>query len=117
MAAQATDASQRTRSDAIEHSQRSTALERRSIFRRHASFKREKNWGFIAEGDALLVYYSLLPCTVVLQFDPAEEGGLIIRSRACHERQAAGVARATGPLQRTRACGLQGPKVRRTMLG
>ena len=74
---------------------------------RRAGFKREKNWGFIAEGDALLVYYSLLPCTVVLQFDPAAEGGLVMRSRACYERQAAGVARATGPLWHSRACGLQ----------
>lgn len=117
MALQATDSCQPTRSEEIERSQRSAALERRGIFRRHAGFKREKNWGFIAEGDALLVYYSLLPCTVVLQFDPAEEGGLAMRSRACHERQAASVVRATGPLRRARACALPAPRVRRTLLG
>ena len=70
MALQATDSRQPPRSEEIERSQRSTALERRGIFRRHAGFKREKNWGFIAEGDALLVYYSL----------PALHRGAAVRS-------------------------------------
>ncbi|KAK9818993.1 hypothetical protein WJX81_003370 [Elliptochloris bilobata] len=86
-------------SEEIVKSQRSAALERRrGIFKRRGtgSFKREKNWGFVAEGDALLVYYSLLPCTVVLQFDTAAEGGVVMRLRACYEQQAASIARATG---------------------
>ena len=44
----------------------------------------------------LLVYYALLPCTVVLQFNPDVEGGLVMRSRACYEQQAASITRATG---------------------
>lgn len=61
-------------------------------------FKREKNWGFVEEEGALMVYYALLPCTVVLEFDMGQPDGVILRSRACYDNQAAIILQQTGQL-------------------
>ena len=53
-----------------------------------AKFKREKNWGFVEEEGALMIYYALLPCTVVLEFDLGQPDGVVMRSRACYADQA-----------------------------
>lgn len=59
-------------------------------------FKREKNWGFVDEGGALMIYYALLPCTVVLEFDMGQPDGAALRSRACYDDQAADIQQQTG---------------------
>ncbi len=59
-------------------------------------FKREKNWGFVEEEGALMVYYALLPCTVVLEYDMGQPDGVILRSRACYDDQAAIIQQQTG---------------------
>lgn len=59
-------------------------------------FKREKNWGFVDEEGALMIYYALLPCTVVLEFDMGQPDGAILRSRACYDDQAADIEQQTG---------------------
>ena len=60
------------------------------------NFKREKNWGFVAEGDRLLIYYALLPCTVVLEFDPAAPDGVSLAHRDCFAGSAAATLENTG---------------------
>ena len=59
-------------------------------------FKREKNWGFVDEEGALMIYYALLPCTVVLEFDMGQPDGVMLRSRACYDDQAADIQQQTG---------------------
>ena len=59
-------------------------------------FKREKNWGFVDEEGALVIYYALLPCTVVLEFDMGQPDGAVLRSRACYDDQAAVIQQQTG---------------------
>ena len=61
-----------------------------------AKFKREKNWGFVEEDRALIIYYALLPCTVVLEFDKGHIDGVALRSRACYDDQAAVIEQQTG---------------------
>ena len=61
-----------------------------------AKFKREKNWGFVEEDGALMIYYALLPCTVVLEFDKGQPDGVALRSRACYDDQAAVIEQQTG---------------------
>ena len=59
-------------------------------------FKREKNWGFVEEGGDLMIYYALLPCTVVLQFDMGQPDGVVMRARTCYDAQAAAIQEQTG---------------------
>ena len=59
-------------------------------------FKREKNWGFVEEDGALMIYYALLPCTVVLEFDMGQPDGVLLRSRICYDEQAAIIEDQTG---------------------
>lgn len=59
-------------------------------------FKREKNWGFVEEDGALMIYYALLPCTVVLEFDMGQPDGVLLRSRTCYDEQAAIIQQQTG---------------------
>ncbi len=59
-------------------------------------FKREKNWGFVEEHGALMIYYALLPCTVVLEFDMGQPDGVLLRSRICYDEQAAIIQDQTG---------------------
>ncbi len=61
-----------------------------------AKFKREKNWGFVEEEGALMIYYALLPCTVVLEFDLGQPDGVVMRSRACYADQATVIEQQTG---------------------
>lgn len=97
----------------IEESSRGFVVEkaRSGLFSRAAlepaepsKFKREKNWGFVEEGGRLLIFYSLLPCLVVLDFDPSLPDGARLHSRFCYEAQASSVMHATGdasfPLQK-----------------
>lgn len=63
-------------------------------------FKREKNWGFVEEDGALMIYYALLPCTVVLEFDMGQPDGVVLRSRACYTGQATVIEQQTGQLER-----------------
>ena len=58
--------------------------------------KREKNWGFVEEDGALMIYYALLPCTVVLEFDMGQPDGVLLRSRTCYDEQAAVIQQQTG---------------------
>ena len=60
------------------------------------NFKREKNWGFVEEEGALMIYYALLPCTVVMEFDMQQPDGVLMRSRACYGDQAAAIEQQTG---------------------
>ena len=62
-------------------------------------FKREKNWGFVEEEGALMIYYALLPCTVVMEFDTQQPDGVLMRSRACYDDQAAAIEQQTGVQQ------------------
>ena len=63
------------------------------------NFKREKNWGFVEEQGALMIYYALLPCTVVMEFDTQQPDGVLMRSRACYVDQAAAIEQQTGGQQ------------------
>ncbi len=63
---------------------------------RAPGFKREKNWGFVEEGGDLMIYYALLPCTVVLQFDMGQPDGVVMHARACYDAQAATIQQQTG---------------------
>ncbi len=57
---------------------------------------REASWGFVPEKDALLIYPSLLPCTVALEYDPHVPEGILLRSRHCYQDQAPKIEDATG---------------------
>jgi hypothetical protein len=57
---------------------------------------REASWGFVPEKDVLLIYPSLLPCTVALEYDPDIPEGILLRSRHCYEEQAAKIEDYTG---------------------
>eukprot|EP00884_Botryococcus_braunii_P008167 jgi/Botrbrau1/17351/Bobra.0015s0095.1 len=73
------------------------ALISRSMMEPHVpKFKREKNWGFVDDGGRLLIFYSLLPCLVVLEFEPSLPDGARLHSRYCYEAQASSIAHATG---------------------
>ncbi len=63
---------------------------------RGVDFKREKNWGFVAEGERLLIFYALLPCTVVLEFDAGAADGVRLAHRACFAHGAAATLEHTG---------------------
>ena len=63
------------------------------------SFKREKNWGFVEEEGTLMIYYALLPCTVVMEFDTQQPDGVVMRSRACYDDQATAIEQQTGAQQ------------------
>ncbi len=89
--------------------QQRTEAERRAAAADPASV-REKNWGFAADRERLLVFHALLPCTVVLAFDLGRAGalhagaGARVESRACFSGAAAATALATGdPRQTSRA--------------
>ena len=58
--------------------------------------RREKNWGFFEEDGALLVSYALLPCTVILEFLPAEPDNLKLRSKHCYNAEAAAILQTSG---------------------
>ena len=59
-------------------------------------FKREKNWGFVAEGERLLIFYALLPCTVVLEYDAGAPDGVRLADRACFASSAPATLQETG---------------------
>ena len=59
-------------------------------------FKREKNWGFVEEDGALMIYYALLPCTVVLEFDAEKPDGVAMRGRTCYDAEASAIEQHTG---------------------
>lgn len=64
---------------------------------------REKNWGFTEEDGVLLVTYALLPCTVVLEFNPAQPKDLKIRSRHCYVSDAPAILQNAGWQQHPQA--------------
>ena len=43
-----------------------------------------------------MIYYALLPCTVVLEFDMGQPDGVLLRSRACYAEQATVIEQQTG---------------------
>ena len=43
-----------------------------------------------------MVYYALLPCTVVMRFDPSVPNGMTPHSRHCYEQQSANILQHTG---------------------
>ena len=45
-----------------------------------------------------MIYYALLPCTVVLEFDMGQPDGVMMRSRSCYAEQAAVIEQQTGQL-------------------
>ena len=57
---------------------------------------REAAWGFVAEKEALVVYASILPCTVALEFDPGVPEGALLRARHCYDDLAPRIEDATG---------------------
>ena len=46
-----------------------------------------------------MIYYALLPCTVVLEFDMGQPDGVLLRSRACYAEQAPAIKQQTGQPQ------------------
>ena len=46
-----------------------------------------------------MIYYALLPCTVVMEFDTQQPDGVLMRSRACYDDQAAAIEQQTGEQQ------------------
>ena len=58
--------------------------------------RREKNWGFMEEDGTLLITYALLPCTVVLEFNPAQPEDLKICSRHCYVADAPAIMQYAG---------------------
>ena len=46
-----------------------------------------------------MIYYALLPCTVVLEFDMGQPDGVVLRSRACYAEQATVIEQQTGQLE------------------
>ena len=56
------------------------------------------------EGSDLLIYYSLLPCTVVLEYSGTSPDSPRLRSRVCYKEQAAELEKATGAPLRFHAC-------------
>ena len=46
-----------------------------------------------------MIYYALLPCTVVMEFDTQQPDGVLMRSRACYDDQAAAIEQQTGAQQ------------------
>ena len=67
-----------------------------------STFAREKNWGLVEDGGELLLFYTLLPCTVVLAHDLSLGNATAVaatartESRACFGGAAAAIARHTG---------------------
>ena len=57
---------------------------------------REAGWGFVAEKEALVIYASILPCTVALEFDGSAPDGAVLRSKHCYEDAAAQIESHTG---------------------
>ena len=57
---------------------------------------REAAWGFVAEKEALVIYPSILPCTVALEFDPDVPEGALLRARHCYDDLAPRIEDATG---------------------
>ena len=43
-----------------------------------------------------MIYYALLPCTVVLEFDMGQPDGVVMRSRSCYAEQAPVIEQQTG---------------------
>lgn len=48
------------------------------------------------EKDGLVIYPSLLPCTVALEFDAEVPEGALLRNRHCYEDQAGRIEDYTG---------------------
>ena len=55
-------------------------------------------WGFVAEKESLLIYASILPCTVALEYDDSAPDGAVLRSKTCYEEAAAKIESYTGAL-------------------
>ena len=60
----------------------------------------EAGWGFVAEKEALVIYASILPCTVALEFDDSAPDGAVLRSKHCYEDAAAKIESHTGEMLR-----------------
>ena len=56
----------------------------------------EAGWGFVAEKESLVIYASILPCTVALEFDDSAPDGAVLRSKHCYEDAAAKIESHTG---------------------
>ena len=56
----------------------------------------EANWGFVAEKESLIIYASILPCTVALEFDASAPDGAVLRNRHCYEDAAGRIEAYTG---------------------
>lgn len=53
-----------------------------------ACIRSEKNWAFLEHGNKLIVFYSLLPCTVMYVFNPKAPKGAVYHSGYCYENHA-----------------------------
>lgn len=71
----------------------------------------EAGWGFVAEKEALLMYASVLPCTVALEFDDSTPDGAVLRSRHCYEDAAAKIEAYTGAQRMSTLCPAAFPRI------
>jgi len=69
-----------------------------------ATVQARKKWGFVAEGDRLLICYALLPCTVVLKHDLAAPDGMSLALCDCFAGSAAATLENTGASLEIRYC-------------
>ena len=56
----------------------------------------EAGWGFVAEKESLIIYASILPCTVALEFDASAPDGAVLKNRHCYEDAAGRIESYTG---------------------
>ncbi len=56
----------------------------------------EAGWGFVAEKESLIIYASILPCTVALEFDASAPDGAVLKNRHCYEESAGRIESYTG---------------------
>lgn len=56
----------------------------------------EAGWGFVPEERSLLIFTSILPCTVALEYDDSVPDGVTLRNRHCYDEAAAKIEAYTG---------------------
>ncbi|BDA41016.1 hypothetical protein COCOBI_01-6710 [Coccomyxa sp. Obi] len=64
--------------------------------RKKEEFRREKNWGFWEDNGKLYILYGILPCTVVLEFNPDQPSQPSVRSRTCYVPEMLSILQASG---------------------
>ncbi len=56
----------------------------------------EAGWGFVPEERSLLIFTSILPCTVALEYDDSVPDGVTLRNRHCYDEAATKIEAYTG---------------------